>query len=288
MNIRFENMRYILRLSFVLLIYLSFYFTAKCNDTIKYRNQHLISVHTGFANQMNNDGVMSPFLYKGGSIPFGIGYDFLNRRSHQTFSATFLNVKLKSEIPNYSNVGLIHNVQSTSIDIRYSYLRIISRFSNNTKLFIGGEYNGFINLRNHYYTAYNNYLMSDCFNSILLKAKVIKNFESEKSNLSFNFSIPIVSYVLMRETYNPYVGEKIESLDLSKNVLKQLLRDGDIVSFSKLTGVRADLNYIHYLGDHFGLNLKYCFYYYKFTQYDNLFYSKNLYNQILGGILIKF
>lgn len=258
------------------------------NDTTKIKSRHLFSINSGYSNQKIRDEAMSPFMYKGGTVPIEVNYQYSGKTSLQLFAVQFNQLNLKPGIPDYSNPGLIHHVKSISIDLRYAYLHRLTSFSKlNMKLFCGGEFNSFLNARDHFFTADNDYLMVDCFNSFSLSAFLEKKFKDKNQLLLLNVAVPIVSYVLMRQTYNAYVGEKIEPLDLGKNVLCQLIKNGDFVSVTKLFDFRADLTYVRYLGKHFGYNLKYSFHYYKFTQYDNLFYSRNLSNQFLVGILFK-
>jgi hypothetical protein len=257
-------------------------------DTIKIKSQHLFSINSGYLNQTIRDEAISPFIYNGATAPINLNYQRLAYTSLQLVAVQFNQSDLKPGIPDYSNFEIIHHVKSVSIDLKYAYLHKLTSFCNlNLTLFGGGEFNSFLNIRDHFFTATNDYLMVDCFNSLSLSAFLEKKFNDKNQLLFFNVAVPFVSYVLMRQTYNAYVGEKIESLDLGKNVLYQLFKNGDFVSVPKLFDFRVDLTYVRYLGKHFGYNFIYSFHYYKFTQYDNLFYSRNLYNQFLVGILFK-
>jgi hypothetical protein len=255
------------------------------NDTVYIPSQHLFSLNTGYSNQMIRSEAVSPFIYKGITAPVNLYYQYNNNSSLQLFLLQFSRAKLKSEIPDYSDFGIIHHIKSITIDLRYSFVYKLASFSD-LNLFCGGEINSFLNTRDHFFTAGNNYLMVDCFNSLSLSAVLKKQF-NQSDQIMLNISVPVVSYVLMRQTFNAYVGEKTESLDLGKNVLYQLLKNGDFVTMNKLVDLRADLSWVKYIGKHFGISLKYSFHYYKFTQYDNLFYSRNLYSQLFAGFLVK-
>jgi hypothetical protein len=274
-------------LSFSILILTGSVLFASENDTVKLQTQYLFSLNSGYSNQMIRDEAVSPFIYKGITAPVDLNYQYLNNTTLQLFTFQFSQARLKSKIPDYPDFGLVHHIKSITIDLRYSYLTRLTSSSNwKMDLFCGGEINSFLNTRDHFFTSDNNYLMVDCFNSLSFSAVLKKQF-NQNNRILLNVSVPLVSYVLMRQTYNAYVGEKTESLDLGKNVLNQLLKNGDFVSVNKLFDIRADLTWVKYLGKHFGVSLKYSFHYYKFTQYDNLFYSRNLNNQLLAGFLIK-
>jgi hypothetical protein len=92
----------------------------------------------------------------------------------------------------------------------------------------------------------------------------------------------------MGDTYNAYVGKKIDPLmNYSGNMLLYLAKKGDFVSFNKLVYFKTDFSLIQFIGSHFGIELKYSLRYYKFSQYQDINYSKNLQNQFLIGIVGK-
>jgi hypothetical protein len=272
-------------ISFPILLLTGNVLIASENDTVKLQSQHLFSLNSGYSNQMIRSEAVSPFIYKGITAPVDLYYQHLNNSSLQRLDLQFSRGHLKPDIPDYSDIGLVHYIKSTTVYLRYSWLYKLTS-SSDLNLFCGGEINSFLNTRDHFFTAGNNYLMVDCFNSLSLSAVLNKQI-NQSNQILLNISVPVVSYVLMRQTYNSYVGEKTESLDLGKNVLYQLLKNGDFVTMNKFFDLRADLTWVKYLGKHFGISLKYSFHYYKFTQYDNLFYSLNLYNQLFAGFLIK-
>jgi hypothetical protein len=257
-------------------------------DSVRLHTRYLFSLNSGYSNQINRDETISPFIYKGATLPLEVNYQCSNKSGLQLFAFQFSQTRLRSKINEYPDFGIVHHIKSMTVDLRYSYLTRLTSFSIlNLDLFLGGEFNSYLNTRDHFFTTVNNYLMIDCFNSLAVSTALKKQF-NKNNQILFKVSVPVVSYVLMRQTYNAYVGEKTESLNLGKNVLSQLIRNGDFVSVSKLFDLRADLTWVKNIGKHFGFNFKYSFHYYKFTQYDNLFYSRNLNNQFLAGILFQF
>lgn len=275
----------ILLVSF-LLFELNFSFASKA-DTAKQVSNHLFSLNTGYSNQMNRDQAISPFIYTGATVPVEFLYKYQKNRNLQSFVFQFSRLDLESGIDQYPSAGVVHTSFSTIIDLRYSYLKRLIPISHlKHVIYIGGEINSYLNTRDHNFTSVNNYIMADCFNSLSISTAWCSQI-SHNNQIHLNVSVPVVSYVLLRQTYNAYVGEKIEAIDLAKNVLPQLFKNGDIVSITKFFDIRADFTWVKYFGNRFGISLKYCFHYYKFTQYDDLFYSRNLNNQVLTGIFYR-
>ncbi|MFA5849503.1 MAG: hypothetical protein WC833_06450 [Bacteroidales bacterium] len=250
---------------------------------------HIVSLYSGVSKYIERDDAMSPFKYRGFSIPIEISYRYIGAKCRQTFYANFDKLRLQSSLPDYENAGLNHYVQNTNIQIGYSYLhRVFRLVKYETDLYLGGEINSLINLRQHAYIHNNEFLMMDQFNSLGLKAQLEKRFASNKRVVSASLNIPFISYVLMGNTYNAYVGEKIDPLmNYSGNMLFYLAKKGDFVSLDKLVYFKTDISFIQFISSHIGVELKYSLRYYKFTQYQNINYSKNLQNQFLIGIIGK-
>jgi hypothetical protein len=273
---------------FLICTHLSLLSYAAENDSLKNELHNIFSINTGYSKHVLRDGVISPFIYRGSGIPIEIEYRFLGTKSGHYFYAFYDNLKLKSSIPDYPGNGIVHYIKNTNIQLGYAYQRMVCIMPAKSKLFLGGELSCLLNLRDHYMTNSNDYIMLDQFNSVALNALVEKRFKNEKQLLFINFSIPIISYVLMRGTYNAYVGEKTDKWELGENPFWHVFKDGNFVSFDKLVDFKTDITYIKYLGKHIGIQCKYNFRFYKFTQYDNLFYSKSLQNQFQIGIVGKF
>ncbi|MBN2348456.1 MAG: hypothetical protein JXJ22_06455 [Bacteroidales bacterium] len=274
---------------FIILVCFGTYALAKERDTINIKKYNLLLLSTGYSNQIIKDEAISPFIYKGQAMPVELCYNSIGIKNIHTLSIQFGKITLKSKIPDYANYKLVHYVNSTTVDFKYSFKRKLHGLSIfNTDFFMGGEFNSFFNYRDHFFTEMNNEFMFDFFNSLSFDAYLKKKFRSENNILSVSINLPLISYVLMRQTYNAVVSDNYEGIDLNKNLAAQIFKKGDFVSISKLFSITAGLTYTGNLGNHFGYQFKYNLHYYKFTQYDNLFYSRNLYTQILGGIFIKF
>jgi hypothetical protein len=258
-------------------------------DTIHPDKSHVFSLYTGFVKYIERDDVMSPFKYRGHSAPIELSYRYIALKSHNIFYANFDHSKLTSSIPDYENAGLNHYVQSTNIQMGYSYLRKAfhwTKFQSN--LYLGGEIGSLLNLRQHAYIDNNEFLMLDQFNTLGFMAQLEKRFANKKQVVFFSINIPFVSYVLMGNTYNSYVGDKTDPLlNYSGNVLLYLAKNGDFVSFNKLVYFKTDFSFIQFIGKHIGIECKYSLRYYKYNQFQNINYSKNLQNQFLIGITGK-
>jgi hypothetical protein len=77
-------------------------------DTSHTDKFHLFSLYAGFSKYIERDGAMSPFKYKGHSLPVEISYRYSGTKSYQIFYANFDNLTLRSSLPDYENAGLNH------------------------------------------------------------------------------------------------------------------------------------------------------------------------------------
>jgi hypothetical protein len=169
---------------------------------------------------------MSPFKYRGHSVPVEISFRYNSTKCRQIFYANFDNSELTSSLPNYENAGLNHYVQSTNIQMGYSYLRRAFKSARyQSVLYFGGEINSLLNLRKQAYIKDNKFLMLDQFNSLGFKMQLEKRFANKKQAAFVSLNVPLVSYVLMGDTYNAYVGKKIDPLmNYSGNMLFYLAK----------------------------------------------------------------
>jgi hypothetical protein len=262
---------------------------AQDTDSFHSDKSHYFSLYTGFSRYIERDDAMSPFIFRGHSLPIELSYSYFGSKSHQIFYANFDNLRLISSLPNDDNAGLIHYVKSINIQMGYSYLRRAFRSAKyKSDFYFGGEINSLLNLRQQAYINNNEFLMLDQFNSLGFKAQLEKRFVSNRQVAFVSLNIPLVSYVLMGDTYNAYVGKKIDPLmNYSGNMLLYLAKKGDFVSFNKLVYFKTDFSFVQFIGSHIGIECKYSIRYYKSTQYQDINYSKNLQNQFLIGIVGK-
>lgn len=262
---------------------------AQVIDSIQSDKSHTFSFYTGFSKLIEKDDAMSPFKYRGNAIPIEISYKYFSTKSRHEFYVSFDNLRLRSSLPDYRNAGLNHYVKSTNIQVGYSYSgRVFTIDRYKSDLYLGGEVNSVLNLRQQVYIYSNEFLMLDQFNNLGLKVQLDKRFADNKQVAFVRLNIPIVSYVLMGNIYNAYVGKKIDPLmNYSGNILLYLATKGDFVSFNKLVYFKADFSFVQFMGSHIGIECKCFIRYYKFTQYQDINYSKNLQNQFLIGLVGK-
>lgn len=258
-------------------------------DTFHLDKSHVFTLSTGFSKYIKRDDAMSPFKYRGHSIPIELSYRYIGPKSRHTFNANFDKLRLLSSLPNYENAGLNHYVQNTVLQIGYSYLRKTFSFPKyQTDLYVGGEINSVINLRQKAYIGNNEFLMLDQFNSLGIKTQIEKRFSNNRQAAFVSLNIPFLTYALMGNTYNAYTGEKIDPLmNYIGNMLLYLAKKGDLVSFNKLVYFKTDFSFFQFISGHIGIEFKYAICYYKFSQYQNINFSKNLQSQFLVGIIGK-
>ena len=273
----------------ILLIFCNGVIQTQDIDSFHPDKSHYFALYTGVSRYIERDDAMSPFKYRGYSIPIEISYRYNSTECRQIFFANFDNTKLKSSIPNFENAGLNHYARSTNIQMGYSYLRrAFTSAKYQSNFYFGCEINSLLNLRQQAYIGNNKFLMIDQFNSLGLKVQLEKGFANNKQAAFVSLNVPLISYVLMGDTYNAFVGKKIDPLmNYSGNMLLYLSAKGDFVSFNKLVYFKTDFSFVQFIGSHFGIECKYSIRFYKFTQYQDINYSKNLQNQFLISLVGK-
>lgn len=251
---------------------------------------HKISIYSGVSGTIERDDASSPFIYRGYSLPIELGYRHNRPRSRQIFYAKLEKGRQVSDLPDYNTAGLTHYVKSTDIHLGYSYLlRTFKIVKFKTEIFLGAEINALMNLRQHAYYNNNEFLMLDQFNSLGLRAQIEKKFASDKQSLVLSINVPALSYMLMGNIYNTYVGDKIDPLmNYPGNMLTYLSKKGDIVSFNKLICFKTDFTFTRNLSRNIGIELKHSLRYYKIRQYKETNFSKNFQNQFLAGVVFNF
>lgn len=262
---------------------------AQVIDSIHLDKSYIFSLYTGSSKHIERDEAMSHFKYRGHSMPIEISYRYFSTKCRQIIFMNFDNPELLSSLPNYENAGLNHYVQITNIQMGYSYMRRAFRSVKcQSDLYLGAEFNSLLNLRQQAYINNNEFLMMDQFNSLGFKAQLEKRFANNKQVAFVSLNIPLVAYVLTGDTYNAYVGNKIDPLvNYSGNMLVYLLKKGDFVSFNKLVYFKTDFSFVQFISNHIGIECKYSLQYYKFSQYQDINYSKNLQSQLIIGIVVK-
>lgn len=263
-------------------------------DTIRsnFSRKHLVYLSSGFARHIERDDAISPFIYSGSTMPVEISYRYQGIKNRYAFTFFFDHLTLNSVLQGYGGGGPNYSTINTNLSIENFYThKVFSLPEHKFDLFFGGGLHLLLNYRLHSSVLSgnrNNYTMLDQFNSIAFVFQAEKRYSTNGQILSVELFIPAISYVLPGDTYNAYVGRDIDKLINSDgNVLIETIQNGEWASFNKLICINANLSYTRFVGSHFGFELKYGFQYYKFTQYSDLNYSKNLQNIFLIGIKFK-
>jgi hypothetical protein len=262
------------------------------DTTIQQSKSHTFSLSTGYSRHIERDDAISPFIYRGSTIPVEIGYKYQGNNNRYSFTLFFDHLTLNSVLPGYGVSEPQYSTINTNLKIENFYTRkVFSLPEHKLDLFFGGGIHLLLNYRLHsisYSGSGNNYTMLDQFNSIAFMFQAEKKYSKNGQILSFDLFIPAISYVLPGDTYNAYVGKAIDKLmNSDSNVLIETVQNGEWASFNKLISLNANLSYTSLVGSHWGIELKYGFQYYKFTQYPDLNYSKNLQNVFLIGVKFK-
>lgn len=263
-------------------------------DTIRSNlsRKHLVYISSGFARHIERDDAISPFVYRGSTIPVEFSYRYQGNKDRFTFTFFFDHLTLHSVLQGFGGGGPSYYTINTNLSIENFYTRkVFSLPEHKLDLYFGGGLHLLLNYRLHSSVLSgnrNNYTMLDQLNSIALMFQAEKRYTANGQILSFDLFIPAISYVLPVDTYNAYVGKAIDKLiNYDGNVLIETLQNGEWASFNKLISINANLSYTRFVGSHFGFELRYGFQYYIFTQYTNLNYSKNLQNIFLTGVILK-
>ena len=263
-------------------------------DTNSFRlsGSHIFSISSGYSRHLERDDAISPFVYRGFTIPVEFSYRYQGNKNRIAFTFFFDHLTLKSVLPGYSVSGPQYSTINTNLSIETFYTRkFFSLPEHKLDICFGGGLHLLLNYRLHnsgYSNIGNKYTMLDQLNSIAFMFQAEKRYAANGQMLSFDLFIPAISYVLPVDTYNAYVGKAIDKLiNYDGNVLIKTLQNGEWASFNKLICINANLSYTRFVGSHFGFELKYGFQYYKFTQYSDLNYSKNLQNDFIIGLRFK-
>ena len=145
-----------------------------------------------------------------------------------------------------------------------------------------------LNLRTHYFSQDKSHASAEQMTGLGIYLLAESFFQKESNNfLRVEINIPFISYALLNNRYNANVSENFDDIDVEKNILWQLFKKGNFISFNKLFEIQADISYNIFVSSHIGFDLRYRFQYYSFAQYQSLLHSNVLNNQFLFGMMVK-
>jgi hypothetical protein len=281
-------MNKIIYIIFVIIIF-------KCSNTFSQENpnivsaktQHIFTLSSGMSLHSLRDEMMSPLIYSGNQIPIEFSYRFRGLSSRHNLLFYYDNSELKSSITNKTSAS--HYINNLNLNFEYSFGTKVKVLEDlNTTCFLGARFSSMLNLRNHYFSQGMSHESAEQMTSLGIYFLSESYFQKESNNyLRVEINIPFISYALLNNRYNANVSEEFDDIDVEKNILWQLFKKGNFVSFNKLFEIQADISYNIFVSNHIGFDLRYRFKYYSFEQHESQLHSKVLNNQFLIGMMVK-
>lgn len=259
---------------------------AQENDLALKKNQ--IHISTGFSNHITQDDIVSPFIYKGTKMPIWLIYKHHGNNYVHNISAYYDRLDLESRITDKSSSSS-HYSKNTNGYFSYSVVRkIYSMNEFKSDIYVGGKLKSYINYRNHYYTNYDQTTIGEQSTSLDINLSLIKKYSPQNDLISYSFSFPIVSYVLMANMFNVNVCDQINNVDPFKNLMVQLIKNGDFIFINKLFEFQSELSIYKSMNNFLALGINHYIHYYSFEKHPDNRRTKYLNNQFLLNFIIKF
>jgi len=233
------------------------------------------------------DEMMSPLMYRGTQIPLEFSYRYCGVSNRHTVLFYYDNSELNSSITNKTIAS--HYINNLNLNFQYSFATKVTKFEDlNTICFIGARLSSILNLRTHYFLSDKSHTSAEQMTGLGIYLLTETIFKKESNDfLRVEINIPFVSYTVLNNHYNANVGDDLNDLNFEENVLWQVFKKGNLVSFNKLFEIQADISYNIFVSSYIGFDIRYRFQYYSFEQYEELFNSKVLNNQFLVGFMVK-
>jgi hypothetical protein len=261
---------------------------SKGQDSAPDKPEFILGVYTGYSRHIIRDEVASPLIYRGGSSPVLLEFEYQKSLSRHALSFFIGNTKLYSSNTNKS--GSISNyADNLNILLAYSYSRntgIFQRF--NVNCFWGFTFLSVINYRSLYFNNNSSIPFFEQINSLGVNLFIEKKIGPKKSgNASFKINLPFVAYITFNDRYNSVVGRSLDNFDVNNSVFGQVISNGEFVTFNKLFEFQTKFSYTRFLTKHIGLSLEHQLHFYSISHYQDLLYARYLNNQYLIGLIIK-
>jgi len=202
------------------------------------------------------------------------------------------NTELNSSITEIAyEKAVSHYINNLHLNFEYSFSTRTSVFESlRTTFFLGARLSCILNLRRQYFVQDLNQISLEQMTGLGINLLTETAIQKESNNyLRVEVNIPCISYVLLPGPYNAKVSENLTFIDINpeQNLLGQIFKKGDLVSFNKLFEIQADVSYIYFYSNHIAFDLQYRLLYYSFVQYQDLFHAHVLNNQFLLGLTVK-
>jgi hypothetical protein len=262
-------------------------FSQEDSTQVSFETQHLFTLSSGMSLHTMRDEMMSPLMYSGTQIPLEFSYRFRGSSNRHTVLFNYDNNELNSSITNKSMAS--HYINNLNLNFEYSFATKITSLEDlKTTCFFGARFSSMLNMRNHFFSQSMSHESAEQMTSLGIYFLTESFFQKESNNfLRVEINIPFISYALLNNRYNANVSEEFDDIDVEKNILWQLFKKGNVISFNKLFEIQAEISYNIFVSSHIGFDLRYRFQYYSFAQYQSLLHSKVLNNQFLIGMMVK-
>jgi len=273
------------------LFYFFYSLNTFCQDSVRIKANHYISLQTGYSMHYVQDEVISPLVYKGGQFPIFLKFQLLGNNSYQQVSIFYDYLQLSSSITsNFPSPSFY--TQNTNVFFEYSYLRNIYKIpARKIKLFAGGTFNTLINYRDHFYGGGGDvvdYPYGEFITSIGVSFMIIKRFNSLYDNfISFRVDMPLLEYDFWNYLYNANVPKDFVSTNANDNTVTALMLSGKPVTINQYFDFQGYMSYSIFANKHIGFEISYYFQYYNSEKVKGVSYTRYLNYQFLGGLILK-
>lgn len=262
-------------------------FSQEASTVASLEPQHLFTLSSGLSLHSLRDEMISPLIYRSTLIPLELLYRFRGLSNRHTILFYYDNGELNSLITDRHRES--HYIKNLNLNFEYSFATEVTTLEDfNTTCFLGARFSSMLNMRNQYFLRGISHASAEQMTGLGIYLLTETSFQNASNNfLSIEINIPCISYALLNNRYNAYVSEKFDDLNFEQDILWQIFKKGDIVSFNKLFEIQADISYNIFISNNIGFGLRYRFHYYSFEQFQSLLHSKVLNNQFLIGMMVK-
>lgn len=262
-------------------------FSQEASTMAPSESQNLFTLYSGMSLHSVRDEMMSPLIYRSTYVPLELSYRFRGLSNRHTILLYYDDGELNSSITSRTRES--HYIKNLNLNFEYSFATKIAALEDfNTTCFLGARFSSMLNMRNHYFIQGISHASAEQMTGLGIYLLTETSFQNGSNNfLSVEINIPFISYALLNNRFNAYVSEKFDDLNFEQNILWQIFKKGDLVTFDKLFEIQADISYNIFVSNHIGFGLRYRFQYYSFEQYESLLHSKVLNNQFLIGMMVK-
>jgi hypothetical protein len=255
-------------------------------DSVAASPRHFLAFSSGLNRGAVRDEMMSPMMYAGMSLPLQLTYLYRGPEIRHSLLLSFSTNDLTSSITDARTS--VHTISRVHLELSYALAtKVLDLEALRTSCFAGVALSGLLDVREHYFQKDVSHMNVDQMAGLgigLLAETRLQ--EGSKNILRCEVGIPILTYTFLMDHYNPNVRSTIDNLNEEDDVVWELVKRGQVVSFAKLFEIRAAVSYLLMFTDHVGLDLQYRFHYYSYSEYEGLLRAHVLTNQFLLGVTV--